>query len=472
MNRSTYFYLIINLAGLWLISFGLAACGGSADAPSQPTINFKSLDDGSEVNLGQAVSISYEAADVKGVTQVELTINGQPIHIEAVTPPVNVFSGSYVWTPESGGSYLLQLVAFNVDGVSSPVAQVAVTVSGETATVAPTATLVSQTAPTDTPTSVVASPTPAEATATPTVEAADVGSGAKPMVTTLIGLNVRAGPGTNYPVVGRILAQETAEITGRNEAASWWQIVFDSGVAERGWIAAGAEFSTATNADNVPVVEAPTPPEPIGSANNDRPVIDRFEADPDTITAGENVLLSWDLRNATEAFLRFDGKEEGVVAPGSKTVAPTKDTVYTLIARNDAGETTREVTVRVGEATATPASVSESGTLNVSDGQTIDFDNGAVQGDGGAGADFFWSAQQKEFKSRNGAIGSLINKGFADITLADCTAASYGVPISGIDGSQPIAGCYRTNEDRFGKFAITNWDLTGRLTIEWVTWRN
>lgn len=468
------------LTFFWLLLILLGACGGQPVTPSQPTISFRSLEDGSQVNVGQAVSIAYEAADVQGVTQVELTINGQPIHIEAVTPPVNVFSGSYQWSPDTPGSYLIQLVAFNVGGAASQVAQVAVTVVGEAAQVAPTATLVSEPTETPEPASPTVTSTPIDPTLTPSptpdeAEATAGGSDTGPQVTALIGLNVRAGPSTSYPVIGRIRAEETAEITGRNEAGSWWQIVFDSDAGDRGWLAAGEEFSTASNADDVPVVEAPPLPaaaEPIGEeAPVGLPVIDRFNAERESITAGQSVLLSWDLSEATEAYLRFDGGEEGVVAPGSKTVYPQKDTVYTLVARNEAGETTATVTVRVSGATPTPAPVAGSGTINVIDGQTIDFDRGAVQGDGGAGADFLWSAPQREFKSRNGAIGTVVDKEFGAITLVDCTSASYGTPISGVDGSRPIAGCYRTDEDRFGRFAISNWDITGRLTIDWLTWQ-
>ena len=84
------------------------------------------------------------------------------------------------------------------------------------------------------------------------------------------------------------------------------------------------------------------------------PTIAYFSADRTTINAGESVLLSWDLSDAKAAYLRYEGNEEGVVAPGTRLVSPATTTVYTLIARNDGGETTAEVTITVISITDTP----------------------------------------------------------------------------------------------------------------------
>jgi hypothetical protein len=100
---------------------------------------------------------------------------------------------------------------------------------------------------------------------------------------------------------------------------------------------------TATSTATAVATNTPEPPD-----------IAYFDADRESISAGESVTLSWDLSDATAAYLSYDGNEEGVVAPGSKTVSPTKTTVYTLIARNEAGETTVELTISVTPITGTP----------------------------------------------------------------------------------------------------------------------
>jgi hypothetical protein len=54
--------------------------------------------------------------------------------------------------------------------------------------------------------------------------------------------------------------------------------------------------------------------------------------------------------------------------------------------------------------------------------------------------------------------------------LASCLSASYGRPITGIDGSTLVTGCYKTNEGRYGKFFVSDWDPSANLTVNWLTW--
>lgn len=80
------------------------------------------------------------------------------------------------------------------------------------------------------------------------------------------------------------------------------------------------------------------------------PTIAYFKADRAAISAGESVTLSWDLADAQVAYLRYAGTEEGVIAPGSRTVTPSTNTVYTLVARNAGGETTLQLSITVSPA--------------------------------------------------------------------------------------------------------------------------
>lgn len=79
----------------------------------------------------------------------------------------------------------------------------------------------------------------------------------RPMVTASEStVNLRTGPGTNYPKDGSLAQGQSLEIVGRNADSSWWQVSTSSGLK---WIAAGV--TTAANADNtIPVVDAPPPP--------------------------------------------------------------------------------------------------------------------------------------------------------------------------------------------------------------------
>ncbi len=98
----------------------------------------------------------------------------------------------------------------------------------------------------------------------------------------------------------------------------------------------------------------PTPKPTNTPVPQEKPVIHSFSASQTSITAGQPVQLSWELSGAEAAYLRYNGQAEGIISPGSKTVSPTASTVYTLAAKNDAGETTAEVTIIVNDAPVAP----------------------------------------------------------------------------------------------------------------------
>ncbi len=73
-------------------------------------------------------------------------------------------------------------------------------------------------------------------------------------------VNVREGPGTNYPVVGRFEAGEETTVAGRNEDGSWWQVRLAGSGAKQtvGWVY--GELVILSNTQAIPVVEAPPTP--------------------------------------------------------------------------------------------------------------------------------------------------------------------------------------------------------------------
>ncbi len=97
----------------------------------------------------------------------------------------------------------------------------------------------------------------------------DVGGGAVviptaapgvPTVTADANVNIRSGPGTEYAVIG-ILAQGTsAEVIGISPDSTWWVIRYPAGPNGQGWVA--AQFVTAENTENVPVIPPPPVPTP------------------------------------------------------------------------------------------------------------------------------------------------------------------------------------------------------------------
>lgn len=85
--------------------------------------------------------------------------------------------------------------------------------------------------------------------------------------------------------------------------------------------------------------EAPPPPPP------PPPVINTFSAEPQTITAGGRITLSWNVSNAETVNIQ---PEIGAVgATGSLMLSPASTTTYTLTATSATGSQTASVTVTV-----------------------------------------------------------------------------------------------------------------------------
>lgn len=72
-------------------------------------------------------------------------------------------------------------------------------------------------------------------------------------------VNVRQGPGTNYGLAGRTLANQEFEIIGKSPDGTWWQICCVNG--QQVWLF--GQLARAENADAVAVVQnIPPPPQP------------------------------------------------------------------------------------------------------------------------------------------------------------------------------------------------------------------
>jgi uncharacterized protein YraI len=75
----------------------------------------------------------------------------------------------------------------------------------------------------------------------------------KPYLTAVWNVNIRAGPGTEYAVVGTLDQGASAEIVGVSADGLWWAILYNGTQNERGWVAAA--YVQASNTANVPVLK-------------------------------------------------------------------------------------------------------------------------------------------------------------------------------------------------------------------------
>lgn len=98
---------------------------------------------------------------------------------------------------------------------------------------------------------------PAEPTPTPTPPPTN--TPAPPSVTLLQTMNIRGGPGTNYPVIGSGAAGDTALIMGKNDDGSWFQIEFPAAADGAGWIY-GPLIQVNGQTQGIEVAQAPPPP--------------------------------------------------------------------------------------------------------------------------------------------------------------------------------------------------------------------
>jgi hypothetical protein len=222
---------IAAIAVLLLLVAGILACElpGLGGGP-KPTAVILSPPSGTQVKVGETVAIQSNATDVKGVTRVELWVDGSLIRSDVNPQRQPAFSVTQEWTAAVLGSHSVTVKSYNAAGRVSDPATVIVNVVEEVTAATPT--------------------TPARVTLPPGVPWAAI---------TARVLNIRRGPGTNYPVINQLQQNDVVEIAGKNADGSWLQIVYPTGTIGRGWISASYAQVRGSPAF-IPVVETPPPP--------------------------------------------------------------------------------------------------------------------------------------------------------------------------------------------------------------------
>jgi len=86
-----------------------------------------------------------------------------------------------------------------------------------------------------------------------------------PSATTTDYVNVRSGPGTNYPVLVVAPPGVSGEVSGKSADGGWWQVKISTQYASDGLGWVSASYVTTQNTDSVPVVEPPAAPPPVES---------------------------------------------------------------------------------------------------------------------------------------------------------------------------------------------------------------
>jgi len=119
-----------------LLAGGMLACDiGGGGTPSKPTIIITAPTSGTEFQVGEKVNVLSSASDAKGITRVELYVDGvlyrtDPSPVPGGTKELTMFQE---WIAEDPGTRTLSVIAVNVDGLESPPWAVTVRVAGDAA---------------------------------------------------------------------------------------------------------------------------------------------------------------------------------------------------------------------------------------------------------------------------------------------------------------------------------------------------
>ena len=207
-------------------------------------------------------------------------------------------------------------------------------------------------------------------------------------VTAPQGLNIRSGPGVNFPVIGFAQNGDEGEIVGRSADSRWWAAAVPSAPDGIGW--ASADFILATNVENVPVIEvapplivvptsAPTPtPAPLPTATP-APQIS-FGADQTNIQQGQCTTLRWSVENIQAVWVYPQGQNFQNfprTGQGSEQVCPTSTTTYEMrVLQTNGAVIFRQVTVNVAGPAATATSAPAGDPLAGTSWNVANYNNG------------------------------------------------------------------------------------------------
>ncbi len=124
-----------------------------------------------------------------------------------------------------------------------------------------------------------------------------------PLITTTDYVNLRSGPGTNYPVIGNAAPGASTTPTGISADGGWFQFAVPTSFFPAGFLWVSSSFVVAINTANLPVVNAPPPPPapttpPSSSTTTaDCALVSQTPADGGSYAAGTAFSVTWVLKN-------------------------------------------------------------------------------------------------------------------------------------------------------------------------------
>ncbi len=165
-------------------------------------------------------------------------------------------------------------------------------------------------------------------------------------------VNIRLGPGTNYPAVTKLNKGTRVSIRGRDLESQWFFLV----PPPNGWLN-GDFVAFSSDASALPVIDAPptpipTPtiaPSPTNMPTPTPPMYVDFRADAPWVQAGQCTTLRWDVEGVRGVY--FDGR--GQPGHSSQEVCPAQTQTFVLHVVLNSGYLDRAITVAVLPAPST-----------------------------------------------------------------------------------------------------------------------
>ena len=255
-------------------------------------------------------------------------------------------------------------------------------------------------------------------------------------VTARAGVNVRTGPGVEYPIIGVAPFGAVLEVVGVSADGTWWAVNVPAAPDGTGWVS--EEFVEVENGDNVIVLPAPPTPTPVATPTpTATPAPDiEFTASRTTINAGETATLAWSVENVTAVYLypvgaRFENYP--VTGQGTQDVQPYITTSYELLTFNPDNTTSAqriEITVVNGLTT----------------GRWL------LQSYAPPGSGLQTLLPGTEITARFGADGSLSGSGGCNNYSGTFTAYDQTLRISGLSSSQTLCATPEGIMEQEGQF--------------------
>jgi hypothetical protein len=204
---------------------------GTANA-SVPTVSIISPVNNAEVVVNQPVLITVIATDAVGVTRMTLLVNNVIAKTVNSEDPAGdpTFSAVFEYTPTVIGTLPLTVLGYRNNVVSQPAALTLNVRANQN-----------------------------QVTATPIVPLPPVPPVDDPTCRALInvGLNVRTGPNTAFPVLTVLAAGSIVPVTGRTGLNDWLQILVNT---SQGWVNASFVTTYGRLCASVPIVASPPLP--------------------------------------------------------------------------------------------------------------------------------------------------------------------------------------------------------------------